>query len=528
MIVIDRVLGIDAWLDTNHVIGDFSIYSETTHLMNLEIMGGGFDTGHLEYASGWDGDIWIGDSWGWPLSLYYGIENLNYVYFWAQEFTHFLDDWVKIVIRLSWQNWNIFDEWVYHLNDYHYNRIMFPFIGPPISIVDDDITSPNLAAGYAWRYSEHNTLFIYDEIWETTDENLLQDYWYVSVQDYESGISSLQIIIDGEEYFSFSGFKYPGFVDEEVFSIEIPKTIGEHMIRVGAINADFDRQGDSQSIIKQQILNVVDDDDIPPTIEIISAPTTVFDNESFYFINFTVSDSSGFEDLKVKLGQSFDLTPRISLISEENGIFTYSVGFFVHELKFGLNSFKITVWDADNDRLDDQLQCTKIVEITLEDDDDTGPVITYINYNPIILDSEDDTKIKIKTIDESGIKNVEILFNDQYYEGILFSDGYYYITIPNPELFGFHLAKLYAYDNDDDRFYDSAYTMKHLTFEVKDDDIFGPNITYIYTGDYTDGKPGTIIFTATDPSGIAGEYTATQLSAKGARNILFYIYRNRP
>ncbi|MFX1549608.1 MAG: hypothetical protein ACFFB9_04565, partial [Promethearchaeota archaeon] len=120
----------------------------------------------------------------------------------------------------------------------------------------------------------------------------------------------------------------------------------------------------------------------------------------------------------------------------------------------------------------------KLESFNLVDDDILSPEITYIytgNYtdgNPgeLIVNVSDSSGL---SIDPSGIYQV-------------------------PNTLGSHNFTFMACDADDDRPGDILNSTITVWINITDDDILSPEITYVYTGNYTDGNPGELIVNASD------------------------------
>lgn len=394
-------------------------------------------------------------------------------------------------------SWTLLGDWTLHINEYHYNKLGYPEIGPPISIVDDDVTPPTIDLG--WGGNEDHV--------ETTDE-FAYIYWTsILITDYESNLKEVVYFVDDEEDYRYRYIG--GFPPTFIHDIDFPDAIGTHAIRVEATNADNDRASDSQTAIKTQTVNIIDDDDEPPIIEIISAPTIVWDNESSFYINFTISDYSGINPntVSVMLDNENNLADLLTLerieVEVTKSNYIYNLFFNVDHLDIGIHKLNITAWDKDNDRgrVNDDLNNTEIFEFTVKDDDKTNPVITELWTTTPINDSIEFFYIYVNATDKSGIAYAYAVFDGDIYPGV-YIDGYYQIKMITPDIFGEYEIPVAVYDTDFDRSLDRGSTMMRIALIYEDDDKDPPEITYVYTGDGTDENPGRIIFSATDASGI--------------------------
>ncbi|MFX1549607.1 MAG: hypothetical protein ACFFB9_04560, partial [Promethearchaeota archaeon] len=72
-----------------------------------------------------------------------------------------------------------------------------------------------------------------------------------------------------------------------------------------------------------------------------------------------------------------------------------------------------------------------------------------------------------------------------------------------PSTLGNYKFTFTACDADDDRTDDILNCTIIIWINITDDDILPPEITYVYTGNYTDGNPGELIVNASDNSGLS-------------------------
>jgi hypothetical protein len=122
----------------------------------------------------------------------------------------------------------------------------------------------------------------------------------------------------------------------------------------------------------------------------------------------------------------------------------------------------------------------KLESFNITDDDISYPEISYIytgdytdgNPGELIVNASDNSGL---SLDPSGIYQV-------------------------PSTVGDHKFIFTASDADTDRLGDTLNTTITVWINITDDDISYPEISYIYTGDYTDGNPGELIVNASDNS----------------------------
>ncbi|MBA7532703.1 hypothetical protein ES705_24933 [subsurface metagenome] len=129
----------------------------------------------------------------------------------------------------------------------------------------------------------------------------------------------------------------------------------------------------------------------------------------------------------------------------------------------------------------------------------------------MIKDCDAHLEIIISAADPSGFSSVYAMFEGTKYAPYFDSlEGEFRIRIPNPKEPDTYSVDIHVWDNDNDGWGEDR--MEYTTteeFEVVDDDISEPEISYIYTGDGTDGNNGTLIVTASDASGLLVDPSGT-------------------
>ncbi|MFX1291931.1 MAG: hypothetical protein ACFFAG_13325, partial [Promethearchaeota archaeon] len=119
----------------------------------------------------------------------------------------------------------------------------------------------------------------------------------------------------------------------------------------------------------------------------------------------------------------------------------------------------------------------------LVDDDELSPEILY-TYTGNYTDGNPGELI-ISALDDSGLS----------------ADPSGTYSVPNS--LGSHNFTFTAIDADNDRSNDTLESIKDIWINITDDDVSFPEISYIYTGDGTDGNPGELIVNASDISGLS-------------------------
>jgi hypothetical protein len=131
----------------------------------------------------------------------------------------------------------------------------------------------------------------------------------------------------------------------------------------------------------------------------------------------------------------------------------------------------------------------KLELFNLVDDDELSPEILY-TYTGNYTDGNPGELI-VNASDISGLS--------------LDPSGTYQV----PNTLGNHKFVFTASDADDDRLDDILNTTITIWINITDDDTVQPEISYIYTGDGTDGNPGELIVNASDISGLSLDPSGT-------------------
>ena len=367
-------------------------------------------------------------------------------------------------------------------------------------VKDDDDTPPNL-------YLSHTG--------SNTDRD--SGYLFFSISDPDPGSDATgTLTIEGPNDFYHSYDYAEGTFIPKLSTIGVTEP-GEYTATLYAENNDEDR-GEIDEETREITISftIIDDDEVAPEIIEVVYPEVIEDNIDSFTIKVSATDESGIIWVEVDYeGNSY-----YGIYNNTDGYYWINV-LSPHYAQDHL--FKITVWDNDDDRNNDRLYNSILISIKVEDDDITPPLITSIDFSYPIYDSMDIVHLEFDVIDTSGIYEVEVTFEGQVYT-LDYSGPHYAFNIFNPKSPGVYQLTVRAWDNDYDSWEgDRSSSYRPLSFTVMDDDITAPLVTYVYTGDYTDGNPGTIIFTATDASGIDGASTATRtvLSDLGTQYFTF-------
>ncbi|MFX1391904.1 MAG: hypothetical protein ACFE9Z_17705, partial [Promethearchaeota archaeon] len=315
-------------------------------------------------------------------------------------------------------------------------------------IQDSDTTAPAISINYLG--GNH------------TDESA--GFWDVYAYDRESGIDldSIEVYIDGV------------LVGTSFGCYAVPHSLGEHSIEVMVFNND---PTDSEQSTSIEYETIIDDDEIPPTIE----------------YSYTGDGTDG---------QPGEI---IVVASDDSELSVDPSGTYPVPNSLGTHNFVFTATDNDTDRVDDTLTTTIEITIDIIDDDSKSPEI-MINYIGSGYDN-DPGYFEWCVFDiDSGIIEVNITITYQSTEGL---DDYILSFIGTdigsweltPNL-GYYTIDILARDNDDDRTLaiDSLSTEVIRYQEIVDDDTSPPELSNLAI--YPENFIINISFDAIDESGI--------------------------
>jgi parallel beta-helix repeat protein len=325
--------------------------------------------------------------------------------------------------------------------------------------------------------------------------------WEVNAHDEESGIDEelTEVYLDGE------------LVGTELGTYAVPKELGTHSLEVRASNNNPAGAVEASETV---FVNVVDDDTAEPYLRIDYFGSGEDDNAGRFEWEVTDEDDGigdgdpSFDEIEVEAGYAAAMMP----IDEWRDVSSASAGSWDLEdfwgiPELGYYALRVTATDGDDDRPGDSLTscATKIERIA--DDDTTAPTIeSAAALEQPVYDDEDSVTIEVRASDASGISEAAVKFDGVVYGD---ADGDGIVSIPNPRTPGEYDFEATAYDADEDRPGDRLSTTTTSSFEVVDDDTANPTIDWEYTGDGTDGNPGTVEVSASDASGLALDPSGT-------------------
>lgn len=316
--------------------------------------------------------------------------------------------------------------------------------------------------------------------------------WVVEAEDAESGINAdlTEIYIDGE------------LAGTELGTYPVPNGLGLH--RIDAHVSNNNPEGPLETV-ETVFLRVLDDDTTEPAVFIEHVGDGT-DGDPGRF-EWDISDlddgiggdgDSGLSEITVEAGFG-----RSHATFEWEVISDAPAGSWELGNALGDYGIRITATDNDDDRtLEIDSLTTEVAEtVGIVDDDTTEPSIEAVTVlGKPVYDAEDLVLIDTKASDESGISEIHLTFDGTIYSD---KDGDGRIALPNPRVPGRYDFEVTVYDGDMDRPGDRLSTSKASFFEVVDDDTERPTIDWDYTGDGTDGNPGTLEVSAADESGLA-------------------------
>jgi hypothetical protein len=336
------------------------------------------------------------------------------------------------------------------------NDQLFTNITIPFQVADDDTTPPEITVDHSGGGTG-------------TDGD--PGYWTVSVEDPESDVDEIEVYIDDV------------LIGTTVGDYDVPSSIGEHTIRVNAINNDVDRGSiDQESEEIENTVTLTDDDTTPPTITIThSGGGTGTDGNPGYWTVSAEDPESGIGIVGIA----------IDGVNVGSSLGSYSV-----PTALGDHTIWVSVSNADFEWSGDLETDWKTNIATITSDDDTSPPIITIThslggYGYDIYPGY----WTVSAVDpQSGIESIQI-YVDGSFVGKVIGD------YPVPNTPGTHEIMVFARNADLDRGYiDQESSSMFQDAYIYDDDTTPPDITIIHSGggSGTDSDPGYWIVSAVD------------------------------
>ena len=307
-------------------------------------------------------------------------------------------------------------------------------------------------------------------------------WWSIYVEDPESGLDEVQILINGVQELYDQGLSGTLF---KSYDILVPDIAGEYTLTVVAKNNDHDWDGDQEQDTETDWVEIIFDDDWTApiiSIEDLRKGWNVFIDDLESGIDEVLIDINGtvyFHDVNLNgiISLSFyNLYPQ-----GDPGIYTITVT--------AINNDKDYEGDQEMNTMSDSIKTIGV--LVIKDDDFTAPVI-LIAYEGDYTETNPGTwHIDVEDL-ESGLDEVRIWINgveqiyDQNLEGII--SMHYDILVP--DIAGIYTINVTAINNDKDTEYDQESYTKYQIVDINpetvppsDDDITGPTILIDYVPD---------------------------------------------
>ena len=329
---------------------------------------------------------------------------------------------------------------------------------------DDDFTPPTIAIVYEGGYTD-----IYPGV------------WHIDVEDLESGLDKVQILLNGVEQIYDQNLE--GIISMH-YDILVPAIVGIYIINVTAINNDKDHEFDQESNTKCQIIDI-NSDPAPPSDDDITGPTILIDYVvDGYFEGIWriyVEDLESGLDLVHIILDGTDFLYDVNL----NGIKSkfYQIDPFAYE---GLYTIEVFAVNNDKDYPGDQELSMAFKSIYV---DETAPTIEIIYEGAGTTSDPGIWSVNIED-PQTGIDKVHV-FVDGIEEVYDFNgETPILLSIQVPETEGTHTIEVTALNNDKDYFGDQESSTESALVEIADDDTTPPEIFIVYQGGYSEDYPG--------------------------------------
>lgn len=340
-----------------------------------------------------------------------------------------------------------------------------------LTILEDDSSPPEPSLSYIGNYYDSNPGILNFSIIE---------------EDFGSDATGKLVIKGPNNYINTEQFDEGRNFIKDLYDLNLSP--GDYTATLFVENNDEDRGEIDEEMDSTSIsFTIIDDDIDPPDISIIHSGDGTDGSPGSITLSITEdnigSEATGYATIigPYSFSETVNLYNEGSYTLELNTIGVCEIGYYTVTLYAENN-------DDDGWEGDEEVTYMS-VEFEIEDDDKGPPVITY-EYTGDYTDGNPGT-ITFTATDSSGITG---------------DTSITYVVPSDPETYTFTFT---AWDADNDRPVDSLSATLTIPITIDDDDKDPPEITYVYTGDFTDGNPGTITFTATDPSGISGDYSIT-------------------
>ncbi|MFX1280610.1 MAG: hypothetical protein ACFFA3_14630 [Promethearchaeota archaeon] len=233
--------------------------------------------------------------------------------------------------------------------------------------------------------------------------------WHIVVEDPESGIAGIQILVDGEE--KYNNQALAGIL-EFTYDESVPIVVGEHTITVNAVNNDNDGENDEESATESEWVDIIGDT-IPPSI---NNPADIeYEIGSIgNSISWIVADENPDTFTILLDGSSFGSG------TWESGI---PIEIIADGLSIGVHEFLISVYDTYDNYIEDVVLVNVIDTTPGEEPADETPPTISINYaGEYHTDDPGIWTVNVEDL-ESGLYEVQIIvFNATGYIEYTFTD----------------------------------------------------------------------------------------------------------
>ncbi|MBY9012203.1 MAG: hypothetical protein KGD70_07505 [Candidatus Lokiarchaeota archaeon] len=267
-----------------------------------------------------------------------------------------------------------------------------------------------------------------------------------------------------------------GLFDDPSGTYSVPNTLGVHDFVISATDNDNDRSNDRLTSTAHISIEIIDDDNTPPEIDIQYIGSGLDDHPGYF--EWSVSDiDSGISEINLSVSHE-----------STEGLDDYTINFYGNEtgswnLPFNLGNYtiEISARDNDDDRLDDSLTKTMVISNGVIDDDNTPPEIDIQYIGSGLDDSPGYFEWTVYDLD-SALSEINVTITYESTEGLddcsiplIGAEAGTWNLLPN---LGCYTIEISARDNDDDRtlIVDSLTTELLRDQVILDDDNQSPEL----------------------------------------------------
>jgi len=346
-------------------------------------------------------------------------------------------------------------------------------------LTDDDMTPPEITISYDGGYSELNP-----------------GAWDVTVEDLESGLDTVTILVDESEWIQESLER----MNTKTYSVPVPGTIGSHEIRITTVNDDNDRPDDQESNTESDtvIIEPIEHDNTDPIIYIGYDGSYIINDPGEWTV-WVYDEESGIGEVHITASFEGEVYHEIHENFDGQEYCVYEISIPKIE---GIHTVHVI---GKNDINHDGVQETTVMDnsveigpyvppIPLPGDDNSPPRLTIFYEGGHTGENPGTWSIHVKDYD-SGLDEVLIEVDGIEYLhdtelGGIFDKIYWYIPVPSEP--GIHIMKVTATN-------DIAYDGVQETGWKEHSVAIYPVITIIYTGSGNTDDPGYWSVSLEDP-----------------------------